>query len=541
MGVAGGATNMGQALGFANQNVMALGQTMKLLLTNPVFLAIAGIAGAGMAYNWFKDYNEGLAEATRMTKRFTDLAGAELGAVRDEVQAIADTYGKNFKEVMVGADIIVDHFGESWHSALDIIQKGFAAGADLNGDMLSKIEQYGPVLRDAGLSAQEMVAVLQQTRTGVFGKDGLDIIARAGKSIRAMSKSTSDALKGVGIDASKMRKELADGSITMFQAIQQVAQAMKQMGTNTQEAGELINNVFGKKAVTAGQEQVKAIADLNMQLDDLIAKEGEYGEVQQQIVETQTAINKYTAALFGMDGWDVMKKKAELYGKTMILVVLKSIVDVINKTIDWFNFTTKAFNLVGMTIVSTMQNAWLAIRTMLKLFGEGLTSLGTSLKGFGQIIEGVFTFDADKIKAGWTTVTSSLKGAWQNTIVAAGNFGNAAGQNYINGWNAALNSGGIEHISVGDYVDVGGGSITGAGTNGSAGSLDSGTGGKSKTGKKDNSAEKAAREAEKAERERQRLLEKQRRDEEAAQLRIYYRRGTPRYTRRFPCRSFLQT
>lgn len=513
MGMTGGATNMGEAMGFANQNVMALGQTLKLLLTNPVFLAIAGIAGAGMAYSWFKDYNEGLAEATRMTKRFTDLAGAELGSVRDEVQAIADTYGKNFKEVMVGADVIVDHFGVTWKTALDTIQKGFAAGADLNGDMLSKIEQYGPVLRDAGLSAQEMVAVLQQTRTGIFGKDGLDIIARAGKSLRAMTKSTSEALQGVGIDAAKMRKELADGSITMFQAVQQVAKAMKEMGTNTQEAGQLINNVFGKKAVTAGQEQVKAIADLNMELDDLIKKEGEYGEVQRQIVETQTLINEYTAALFGMNGWDVMKKKAELFGKTLLLNVLRNIVNIINKTIDWYNFSEKAFRVIAMTVVASMQTAWLAVRTMLKLFGDGLSSLGHSLSGFGEIIEGVFTVKPEKIKAGWSVVTSSLRGAWQSAVVAAKGFGAAAAENFTNGWNAALNSEGIGHISVGDYTDAEGGSITEPGTRGTAGNLGSGKG---KKVKKDNSAEKAAKEAEKAEKERQRLLEKQRREEEAA-------------------------
>ena len=41
------------------------------LMTNPVFLAIAGIAGVGMAFKWFYDYNEGLAEATRLTREFT--------------------------------------------------------------------------------------------------------------------------------------------------------------------------------------------------------------------------------------------------------------------------------------------------------------------------------------------------------------------------------------------------------------------------------------------------------------------------------------
>ena len=46
---------------------------MKGLLTNPVFLALAGIVGAGMAFKWFYDYNKGLVEATKLTKQFTGL------------------------------------------------------------------------------------------------------------------------------------------------------------------------------------------------------------------------------------------------------------------------------------------------------------------------------------------------------------------------------------------------------------------------------------------------------------------------------------
>ena len=497
MNMSGGMNSMGTSLGFVNQNVMALGQTMKLLLTNPVFWAFAGIAGAGMAFNWFKDYNEGLAEATRLTRQFTGLAGAEFGMVRDGVQAIADTYGKDFKQVMVGADIIVDHFGETWQNALVTIQKGFAAGADLNGDMLAKIEQYGPVLRDAGLSAQEMVAVLQQTRTGVFGKDGLDIIARAGKSLRAMTQNTAEALRGVGIDADKLKTQLANNSITMFEAVQQVAQAMKDVGTNTQEAGQLLNNVFGKKAVTAGQEQVKAIADLNMELDSLIEKEGEYGKLQEQIVETQAVINQYTAALFGMEGWDVMKKKAELYGKVLLMNVLRNVVNVINGTIKLYNFSEKAFRVIATTVVTSVGVAWAAFKTFLKLVGDGLAGLGKSLSGFGEIITGIFTFNADKITNGWKTITSSLKGAWQSAVIDAKNFGAAAGAAYSNGFNAALDSGGIGYLEVPE-ISGGGSTSSGGVTPGGGGggsSTPSGSGGGSSSSSSNKAkTEKAAKE-----------------------------------------------
>mgnify|MGYP002514815962 CR=1 FL=1 len=332
MNIAGGASSASGALGIVSQDAMAASQAMMTLLTNPVFLAIAGVAGIGMAFHWWKDYNDGLAEATRLTQQFTGQVGPELDGIRDSVQATADAFGKDFKETLQAADTLVAQFGISWSEAVNTINKGFEAGADINGDYLANIKQYGPALKDAGLSAEEFVAVLQQTRSGIFGKDGLDIITKASKALRDMTSGTADALRGVGINADELKTKLANGSITMMQAIQQIAGALKTVGGNTQEAGAVISDVFGKKGVAAGQEQLKAIEDLNMSLDSLIESEGEYGEVQQQIVETQTLINKYTAALFGSDGWDVLKKKAELYAKTLLLNVLRNIVNIINKT-----------------------------------------------------------------------------------------------------------------------------------------------------------------------------------------------------------------
>ena len=506
MNMSGGMNSMGTSMGFVNQNVMALGETFKLLLTNPVFWAFAGIAGAGMAFKWFKNYNEGLAEATRLTRQFTQLAGDELGQVRDMVQATADAFGKDFKEVMQSADALVGQYGITWKEAIDIINDGFAAGADLNGDMLATIKQYAPVLKDAGLSAEELVAVIQQTRSGVFGKDGLDAITKASKALRDMSRSTADSLRAVGINADELKTKLANGSITMMQAIQEVSAALKTVGANSQEAGAIIGDVFGKKGVAAGQEQLKAIADLNMELDDLIEKEGEYGKLQEQIAETQAIINQYTSALFGMEGWDVMKKKAELYGKVLLMNVLRNVVNVINSTIRLYNFSEKAFRVIATTVVTSVGVAWSAFRTFIKLVGDALSGLGKSLSGFGEMITGVFTFDAGKITNGWKTITSSLKGAWQSAVIDARNFGAAAGAAYSNGFNAALDSGGIGYLEVPEIGDGGttssGGVTPGGGSgsttsSGSGGGTSSSSSNKAKTEKaaKDNAAaiEKAAR------------------------------------------------
>lgn len=494
-----GATSASGALGIVSKDAMAASQAMMTLLSNPVFLAIAGIAGLGIAYHWWKDYNDGLAEASRLTTQFTGLVGQEMNGVRDSIQATADAFGKDFKETLQAADTLVAQFGISWQEAIDTINKGFAAGADINGDYLSNIKQYGPALRDAGLSAEEFVAVLQQTRSGIFSKDGLDAITKASKSLRDMSSSTAASLRAVGINADELRDKLADGSITMMQAIQQVAGALKTVSGNSQEAGAIISDVFGKKGVAAGQEQLKAIEDLNMSLDSLIESEGEYGEVQQQIVETQTLINKYTAALFGSDGWDVLKKKAELYAKTLLLNVLRNIVNIINKTIDLYNFSTKVFRGIAMAVVLSVTTSWNAMRTFFKLVGDGLSGLGNSFKGFGTIIEGVFTLDVDKIKSGWSAVTGSLRGIMAGAAMDARRFGASTAQSWRDGFDAVINGEGVGHIELpgGSTGDGGNTSYSGGGSSSTSGSGTSGGLSKSSTPTKAQ-AEKAAKEQAKA-------------------------------------------
>lgn len=472
MGIAGGASSASGALGIVSKDAMAASQAMMTLLANPVFLAIAGVAGIGMAYHWWKDYNDGLAEATRLTQQFTGQVGPELDGIRDSIQATADAFGKDFKETLQAADTLVAQYGISWQDAVNTINKGFEAGADINGDFLSQVKQFAPALRDAGLSAEELVTVIQQTRSGVFGTDGIQVITKASKALRDMSTSTADALRGIGINADELKTKLADGSITMMQAIQQVSEHLKGVGANTQEAGAIISDVFGRKGVAAGQEQIKAFADLEMSLDSLIEKEGEYGKVQQQIVETQTLINKYTSALFGMDGWDVMKKKAELYGKTALLVVLRNIVSIINKTIDLYNFSTKAFNGIVMAIAKSISTAWNSIKTFFTLVGDGLKGVANSFKGFGTIIEGVFTLDTDKIKSGWSTVTGSIRGAWQSAVLDARKFGAATAKNWADGYNAVMNAEGVGHIELpgGSTGDGGSTSYSGGGSPTSSGS-----------------------------------------------------------------------
>ena len=449
MNLSSGATSASGALGIVSKDAMAASQAMMTLLANPVFLAIAGIAGFGIAYHWWKDYNDGVTEAMRLTQQFTGATGAELNSIRSSVQAIADTWGKDFKETLQAVDTIANQFGLDWQAASDVVAKGFAAGADVNGDFLNNIKQYAPALKDAGLSAEEFVAILQQTRSGVFSKEGLDLITKASKSLRDMSSSTASALQGIGINADELKRRLADNSISMVGAIQEVSTHLKDVGANTQEAGAILDNVFGKQGVKAGQEQIKALADLEKSLDSLIDKEGEYGTTQEQIYKTQKEINEATFALFGVEGWDELKKKAELYSKQGLLLVLKYIISCYNTYVDFYNFCAKSWAVLKAGGIAVWTSVWGAVRTFFTLAGEAVKGFAGAMKGAGNIIEGVFTLNWDKVQQGWNNALNSLTGSWRSAVISARSYGESIGNAVMGGYEDVMKAGGAQYISIG--------------------------------------------------------------------------------------------
>ena len=201
----------------------AFSATVIQMCSNPYFLALAGVAGAGMAFKWFFDYNKGLLESTRLTREFLGLSGEGLTAIRSEIQATADTYGKDFKETLEAVDTLTSQYGITAKKSLEVINEGFASGADLNGDMISKIQQYAPAFHDAGIGASQLVAILQQTRSGIFSDKGLDLISMASKRIREMSTATAASLDAIGISSKQVQKDLEDGSKNTFDIIQETA------------------------------------------------------------------------------------------------------------------------------------------------------------------------------------------------------------------------------------------------------------------------------------------------------------------------------
>lgn len=422
------------AMAAMGNSVKAFSASLGALLTNPVFLAVAGIAGAGVAFKWWYDYNDGLAEATRLTREFTGLTGKALSDLRDGIQATADTYGKDYMDVLRGVDTITAHWHTTQQEALDALNKGFASGADLSGNMLSLLTQYAPTLRDAGFSAEQVLALIQQTRSGIFSEQGLEAIKQASARLRNMTTSTKDSLRGIGIDADEMARKLATGQMDIGDAVKQVAHQLKTVGTNSQEAGAVMSDVFGRQGKFASQEMIKNLEDIEMNLDIVKQSTGEWGEDMDALREKDEQLNQAVADLFDVtgQGFEHTQAQAKLFVKDGLLRIVAGIQSVIKWMKNVWN-SSKAVRLAFIALANIMHTAWVVstapmrvviagIKTigdmvvaLAKTFGGVKTAVKQSFGGLVDIFAGIKNLDPDQIKRGWET---AMKGG----LTAVKNF-----------------------------------------------------------------------------------------------------------------------
>ncbi len=488
-------------IGQLSTRIGAFKTTVLGLFTNPYFLAMAGVAGVGMAFKWFYDYNKGLMEATRLTREFTGYTGEALETMRNSIAATADTMGKDFNDVLATADNLMANYHLSGEEAMKVINDGFASGADLSGDMLQKIQQYAPTFHDAGISADQLVAILQQTRSGIFSDKGLDIITMASKKIREMSSGTASSLDAIGISSKQVQQDLANGTKNTFDIIQQVASKMKDFGADSQQVGDILKNVFGKQGAAAGIQLIEQLDTMTTDIEEVKKQTGEWGETQLENIKLHKELNSYLSSMFDMSqhGFEEMIEKGKMFGTKILVQIMKGLFNTINYFIDWYNESLLLRGVI-QTLGAAFRGVWSVVRGVANLIIDAMKQVGRSLKGALDILEGIVTFDLSKAQQGFKEIfdLSKFIKEGRNDIKQTGaDFGNAFADGYENAVNGRLN-----HLKL---ANLDGGATSSEPVNGNKGTTPAAKGSTTKT-----KAQRAKEEAEaKAEAERRKKQEKE--------------------------------
>lgn len=294
-------------------------------------LGIGGAAGAGIG--WWVNYNKGLVEATRLTQQFTEKSGDDLKEYRTEVQTIADYYNKDFREVLIGANAVSKQFGIDASEAIKLIQDGFIAGADANGEYLDTLREYPAYFKEAGISAETFIAITAQAaKSGIYSDKGVDVIKEGNLRIREMTTATADALEGIGISADEVQEQLKSGQKTTFDIIQMVSERLNELPDSASVVGTALADIFGGPGEDAGLQYIRTLKDIKTNLNDVKADAGEVGEAQEEYLQAQKELATEVAKLFDATGGAYESMVAKV--KTSIASMTSDLVKFVRQGIE---------------------------------------------------------------------------------------------------------------------------------------------------------------------------------------------------------------
>lgn len=387
----------------------ALGKTLLGLLSNPVFLAIAGIAAAGAAFKWWYDYNAGLVEATRLTQQFTGKSGDDLKAFRNEVQAVADSFNADFRETLIATNALSKQFGISANEALQLVKDGFLAGGDANGEFLDTLKEYPAYFKEAGISADQFVAIVTQTNEmGIFSDKGVDAIKEANLRLREMTTATAAALDGIGISSEQVQKDLQTGTKTTFDVIQDVSAKLAKLPDNAATVGAAIADIFGGPGEDAGLQYLRTLKDISTNMDEVKGKAGVLAQLQEEQLQSQIELQNALSGLFDATGgnFETLTTQAKVFVNQGLTAIIKGVIDVVNYLIELYNESVLV-RAIWNGIVAGFKTTFDTLGNLFGFFIDIVKATGTALKG-------AFTLDFDDIKKG----LSDYAAAYGNLVKA---------------------------------------------------------------------------------------------------------------------------
>lgn len=387
----------------------ALGKTLLGLLSNPVFLAIAGIAAAGAAFKWWYDYNAGLVEATRLTQQFTGKSGDDLKAFRNEVQAVADSFNADFRETLIATNALSKQFGISANEALQLVKDGFLAGGDANGEFLDTLKEYPAYFKEAGISADQFVAIVTQTnKMGIFSDKGVDAIKEANLRLREMTTATAAALDGIGISSEQVQKDLQTGTKTTFDVIQDVSAKLAELPDNAATVGAAIADIFGGPGEDAGLQYLRTLKDISTNMDEVKGKAGVLAQLQEEQLQSQIELQNALSELFDATGgnFETLTTQAKVFVNQGLTAIIKGVIDIINYFIELYNESV-LIRAIWNGIVAGFKTTFDTLGNLFGFFIDIVKATGTALKG-------AFTLDFDDVKKG----LSDYAAAYGNLVKA---------------------------------------------------------------------------------------------------------------------------
>lgn len=385
------------------KNIVGATRAAMAFIATPIGIALAALGGIAVAAKSWYDYNSAAVEALRTTQQITNLSDRAADNARIRAKVITETFGGEFKENLEAARNLVMQFGISYDQAFDVIEDKLIRGQKNNDEFFDSLREYPTFFAEAKFSAEEFANVIAAGYDlGIYNDKLTDALKEADVSLREQTTATRDALlNAFGAPfTDDILQRIDRGETSIKDALQEISAESQKQNISIQQNAQLTADLFRGAGEDAGGA-IKVFKALNVALNEQQRELRESEEIQQQQLDTNKELEQVMSALFGTgdEGFGLLIDKASLFGTKVLVKILETGVDVIN----WFvelNNKSAVFSGILATF-GTIATAGFEI------IGTLIDNAKEQFGGLGDMIEGIFTLDAEKIKQGFARASLS--------------------------------------------------------------------------------------------------------------------------------------
>lgn len=364
-----------------NSELMGVVTTGTIGMTAAITAGVAAVTAATKAW---VDYNLELEKRDTDASVITGTNGEEAKKIADAAKAMSDVYNVDFREALNGVNTLMQQFGVTSDDAIQLVRDGLQGMLEGDGPkLLQMIQQFAPAFRDAGISADQLVAIIHNSEGGIFTDANMNAIVMGIKNIRLMTNSTSEALAKIGVNGDEITQKLKNGTMTIFDAMKLILTALQQTNAGSQEAGEVMQQVFGRQGTAAGTNLAKAINTLNLNLDETKNQTGGVGENLAMLEQKNERLQQAFRKAFGTEG--VEDFIAEIKGD--LIDTLSDALENSDLLSDGIKGVAAAIEITVKTAVTFIQiigGVYNVVNTVLSPIGDLISGLGGVQEGFNK-------------------------------------------------------------------------------------------------------------------------------------------------------------
>ena len=218
--------------------------------------------------NYGDDIND-VAQSMALVKQYTgELDPSKLESMTENGIAMRDVFDMDLSETIRGVDALVKNMGLTSDEAFDLMAKGAQNGLDKSGELSDNIAEYSQLWGQAGFSAQEMFAILDNgLDSGAYNLDKVNDFVKE-FTISLADGRIEENLNSFSSGTQSLFYQWKSGKATAKDVFYSVIQDLNS-ATNQQEALTLASNTWSALGEDNAMKVIASLAETNTAYDNV--------------------------------------------------------------------------------------------------------------------------------------------------------------------------------------------------------------------------------------------------------------------------------